>query len=84
MDPNVNPDLAADLSKPSNQQLAADLSRDAIEARAIKARLTRAAKWARAMNRSFKGISGSHSRRGYIEIALKKHNLTLDDVERVT
>lgn len=84
MDPNVNPDLAADLTKPSDQQLAADLSRDAIEARAIKTRLTRAAKWARVMNRSFKGINGSHNRRGYIEVALRKHDLTLEDVERVT
>lgn len=83
MDPNLNPDLAADLTKPSNEQLAADLSRDAIEVRRIKRRLRRAAKWARAMNRTFKGISGSQNRRGYIAVALERNDLTVEDVERV-
>ena len=83
MDPNIDPKLAADLSKASSKQLAADLSKQGMEARRRKAKVARMARWARVMNRTFKGISGSHNRRGYIEAGMERHNLSMDDVEQV-
>jgi hypothetical protein len=68
-DPRVNPRLAADLSRAPEQQ-AVDLSKAAVKGRDRTRRLERAAKWARTMNRTFKGITGSHNRRGYVRVAL--------------
>jgi hypothetical protein len=83
VDRRIDPNLATDLSKVSDEALAADLSKSAIEARALKRRLDRAGRWARTMNRTFKGISGSNNRREYVLIALDKHGISLEDLERV-
>jgi len=83
MDPNIDPKLAADLSKASDEALAADLSKQGLEARRRKLRVAKMARWARTMNRSFKGITGSRNRRGYIEASMQRHGLTVEDVEQV-
>jgi len=80
---NIDPNLATDLSQVSDEKLAADLSKSAIEARALKRRLNKAGRWARTMNRTFKGITGSKTRREYVLIALDRHDISLEDLERV-
>ena len=69
-DPRVNPRLAADLSKVKDKQAAADLSKDAIQARDRTRRMKRAAAWARKMKRNFKGITGAPSKPDYIKLAI--------------
>ncbi len=83
MDPNINPQLAADLSKVSDEKVATDLSKSAIEARRLKRRFARAADEARAMSRTFKGIAGAPNRREHVLNALKRHDISLDDVEKM-
>jgi len=83
MDPRIDPKLATDLGKASNEKLAMDLSKQAIEGRRRTERVAKMAHWARVMNRTFKGIRGSHNRRGYIMAGMERHDLTLDDVEQV-
>ena len=83
MDGRIDPNLATDLSKVSDEKMAADLSKSAIEARALKRRLNRASKWARAMNRTFKGIAGSKTRRGYVLVALDQQGISFEDLERI-
>lgn len=77
MDPNIHPELAADLSGAKDNQ-AADLSKEAIAARARQAKLEEAAGWARSMNRTFKGISRL-TRRDYAELAVEKYDLMEKD-----
>lgn len=81
--PNIDPKLAADLSKASNEALAVDLSKQGLDARRRKLRVARMARRARAMNRTFKGITGSHNRRGYIATSMEWYGLSMDDVEQV-
>lgn len=78
---NINPRLAADLGKPLSEQQAVDLSKQAVAGRKVKGRLEAAGKWARAMNRTFKGIRGSHTRRGYVQIAIERNGLTQEDAD---
>lgn len=69
---NIDPRLAHDLAKPLDDKQAADLSKQAIAGRDRDRRLQRAALWARTMNRTFKGITGSLNRRGYVLAAIQR------------
>lgn len=71
-DPRIDPRLAADLGRVKDEQVATDLSREAIKARDRSRRMQRAADWARAMSRVFKGITGAPKRSEYIKLAIQR------------
>jgi hypothetical protein len=75
----VNDELP-DLSK-LKEQRAVDLSKAAIEARNAHKRVKAAANYARTMNRTFKGITGSLTRKQYVRVAIDKFKITPADVE---
>lgn len=79
MDGGLDPRLAADLTKPSGDRLAADLSKEGIKARKRDRKMRAAAAWSKAMKRAFKGIRGSHDRRGYNRRAIERFGLMEDE-----
>lgn len=68
---DFDPRTAIDLS---DQEQAADLSKEAIEQRAHEAKIRRVAGKARAMNRAFKGIERG-GRRAHIRNAARREGL---------
>lgn len=75
MDHTINPEHAVDLSKVSEEKGAADLSKEAIEARAREKKLHRAGRNARARIRALKGIVGYRGRRWAIARSLADEGL---------
>lgn len=69
------PDLSK--FKPSGDELATELSREAVEARARQARLEEAALWAKQMHRAFKGVRGGKTRRQRAIQAIEKFGLNV-------
>lgn len=73
------PDLGAirdeQQAEAKEQQVAADLSAEAIAARFKLARFEEAAAWARSMQRAFKGIRGAPNRRQRVQLAIEKYGL---------
>lgn len=74
MDTNVNTGIATDLSA-KKDQLATDLSREAIAHRERQVRLKAADGWIRAMNRTFKGIGNKVARPTRVKHAIDKFEL---------
>ena len=72
---------AVDLSQ-TRDRSAVDLSAEAIHARETGRKIDRATTKARGMIRMFKGIVGRRSRKTYVENAMRREELSWDDVER--
>lgn len=80
-DPRIDPKLATDLAKPTDEQLATDLSQEAVKARDRARRMEKAAKWARKMKRAFKGITGAPSKPGYVKLAILRDPVLKEEYE---
>lgn len=80
-DPRIDPKMAADLAKPTDDQLATDLSKEAVKARDRARRMEKAAKWARKMKRTFKGITGAPSKPGYVRLAIMRDDVLREEYE---
>jgi hypothetical protein len=79
--PQINPDLAVDLSRAKDERLAADLSKAGIKARKRQLRLVEARRWAYDMKRTFKGIRGRRTRAEYIRIAIMNDPVLSAEIE---